>query len=94
MSDQVYVNPKNLEEFSLQLKTFSATVDKDTDRLLSALGTLGHSWQDASYDQFEAHVRRLAQTLLSFCGEAEKFSAHLAKKAKEAEQIHQENLSG
>lgn len=92
MSEQVYVDPAKLQEFATHLKGFAVTTDKATDRLLAALGSLSRSWEDQAFEQFQQHVRGLAQTLMTFVGDADQFSAYLATKADEAKQIHQINL--
>ena len=91
MSEQAYVDPTKLEDFAVHLKGFAATTDKATDRLLTALSGLSRSWEDQAFEQFQQSVRGLAQTLLTFVGDAEGFSAYLTTKAVEAKAIHQMN---
>lgn len=91
MNEQAFVDPVKLREFAVDLNGFAASTDKATDRLLTALGGLGRSWEDQAFEQFQQSVRGLAQTLLTFVGDAERFSVYLTTKADEAKQIHQMN---
>ncbi len=93
MSEQAYVDPVKLQDFSIHLKGFAVATDTARDRLLSALSSLGRSWEDQAFEQFQQHVRGLTQTLTTFRSDADQFSAYLANKADEAKQIHQVNLS-
>jgi uncharacterized protein YukE len=88
--EQAFVDPEKLAEFAGTLKSFSSTVDKLDDRLLSALGTLSRSWQDQEFDKFKQHLKRLNQTLLVFIPKAEGFAAHLTAMAEDAKRIHRD----
>lgn len=88
MSEQTHVDPEKLEDFALALKDYYGGVDRVADRLLAELGRLGRSWQDPAFEEFQAHVRRLAEVLLQFVGDAEGFSTYLVGKAGEAREIH------
>lgn len=91
MSEHAYVDPAKLEEFAVDLNGFAVATDNATDRLLTALSSLSRSWEDQAFDQFQQSVRGLAQTLLTFVGDAERFSVYLKNKSEEARQIHQMN---
>jgi uncharacterized protein YukE len=94
MNEQVYVDPEKLQEFSIQLRGFAGATDRAVDRLTAALSGLGRSWEDPAFEQFQSHVRGLAQTLLVFVGEADKFSSYLGTKADEAKRIHHGSIPG
>lgn len=88
MNEQAYIDPEKMAEFAMILKSFSSSVDKHDDRLLSALGTLSRSWQDQEFDKFKQHLKRLNQTLLVFIPKAESFAVHLTTMAEDAKRIH------
>lgn len=92
--NEAYVDPAKLQEFSVHLRGFAGATDRTVDRLTTALSGLGRSWEDPAFEQFQSCVRGLAQTLLVFVGEAEKFSSYLETKADEAKQIHQGSIPG
>lgn len=91
MREQAYVNSEQLREFAFHLKGFAGATDKAKDRLITALSGLSRSWEDQQFQQFQQSVRGLAQTLLTFVDDAERFSVYLGTKADEAKQIHQMN---
>ena len=88
MSEKAYVDPVRLEDFAHSLQDFAAGVDKATDRLLMQLGSLGKTWQDPGYQEFEPEVKRLVIVLLRFVEESQQFSSHLLDRAESARQIH------
>lgn len=88
MSDQANVDPKKLEEFAIDLRSFGKSTDRSCDILLDSLSKLGRSWEDPHYEKFVSEIRRLAITLNTFVGETEKYSKHLLEKAEAAKRIH------
>ena len=94
MSEQAYVDPARLQDFSMQLRGFAGVTDQAVGRLTTALNGLGRSWEDPAFEQFQQHVSGLAQTLRIFVAETEKFSGYLGSKAEEAKRIHQMNMPG
>lgn len=92
MTQSAYVDDKRLSGFAGHLAGFSRHVDRDVDLLLQELGRLSRTWQDESFEEFNSHVRRLAQEMLAFSQVSDHFSAHLQRKAEEAAQIHRGNI--
>lgn len=88
MAGAVYVDPERLADFAAALKSFARRTDRDAGLLIEELGRLSRTWQDESYEEFQAHVRKLTEVLLSFVEEADGFSVHLNVKADQARQIH------
>lgn len=88
MNDYAIVDGKILRLFAQDLKQFVRKTDDSVDQLSLALGTLGKSWKDPAFDEFEDSVRKVVHRLLSFVEKNDKFCAYLEQKAEEADAIH------
>lgn len=88
MSNGAHVNPETLERFAQDLTGFARRVDGRADELLARLGKLSSSWEDEAFEEFQPHVKRLVETLLTFVQDAGTFASYLETKAAHARQIH------
>lgn len=88
MSKGAIVDGQKLRLFAQDLKQYVRKTDDSVDQLARALGTLGKSWKDPAFDEFEDSVRKVVLRLLSFVEKNDKFCAYLELKAEEADAIH------
>jgi len=77
MSNQVVVNPEEIDIFISEIKTFLESLSSSTNRLNHSFETLGNSWQDRKRHEFEQQYRELLQVLKQFENSSEEKIQHL-----------------
>ena len=77
MSNQVVVDPEEIDVFISEIKTFLENLSSSSNRLNHSFETLANSWQDRKRSEFEEQYRELLQVLKHFENSSEEKIQHL-----------------
>ncbi len=78
MSNQVYVNPEEIDVFINEIRAFLDTLNSATNRLNNAFENLSSTWQDRKRAEFEEQYKELLRVLKMFEESSEEKINHLA----------------
>ena len=90
---QIHNDPERLRDFVGRLNRFAAMSDEQLDRLRSALGHLGESWQDQEFDRFVEAFVKAQFGLKSFIDEIKKVTPVLEADAANLEAYQRYGMS-
>lgn len=66
MSNQVVVNPEEIDNFISEIRFFLDSLSSSTNRLNHSFEVLANSWNDRKRNEFEEEYRELLQVLKKF----------------------------
>ena len=89
MSNQVNVNPEEIDIFISEIRNFLESLSSSTNRLNHSFETLANSWQDRKRTEFEEHYRELLLVLKHFENNSEEKIQYLKSVSE-----HQKNYLG
>jgi len=78
MSNQVYVNPEEIDVFINEIRSFLDTLNSSTNRLNNAFENLSSTWQDRKRVELEEQYKELLRFLKMFEESSEEKINHLA----------------
>ena len=84
MSQQVIVNPDELEQFAHNLKHFNDQLRENMARLQGQFQHLGDTWQDQEHWKFAQEFEQTMRTLHQFQNTADTHIPFLLRKAQRA----------
>ena len=84
MSNQVYVNPEEIDSFINEIRAFLDTLNSATNNLNNAFENLSSSWQDRKRAEFEEEYKELLKVLKMFEESSEEKINHLAVLSQKA----------
>lgn len=85
-SSQIYNDPERLIAFAQRLKQFASQSEEHLNRLKSAIGRLGQSWQDQEFAKFVQQFSSTERRLRLFIDETRKVTPSLKADAKKLEE--------
>lgn len=77
MSNQIVVNPEEIDVFIVEIRNFLESLLSSTNRLNNSFETLANSWQDRKRNEFEEQYRELLRGLKQFENSSEEKIQHL-----------------
>ena len=77
MSNQVVVDPEEIDKFISEIRNFLENLSDSSNRLNHSFGTLANSWQDIKKNEFEEQFHELLQVLNRFENSSEEKIQHL-----------------
>lgn len=89
MSNQVNINPEEIDIFVSEIRNFLESLSSSTNRLNHSFETLANSWQDRKRNEFEEQYRELLQVLKHFENNSEEKIQYLKSVSE-----HQKNYLG
>jgi uncharacterized protein YukE len=84
-SGQAIVNPKDVREFSTQLKKYNEEVNNMTSRLNAQFQKLGTTWRDQEHKKFEQEFEKMMKYIKHFEKISNQHIPFLNRKAQKAE---------
>jgi len=82
----VRADPKEIRKFQSSLRNFNRELELITGRLQQQLRTLGTSWQDAKYREFEAQMTDVLQAFKRYQSQSSDYLRYLDGKARPLEE--------
>ena len=86
MSSQIHNDPERLLAFAQRLKQFASHSEEQLNRLKSAMGRLGQSWQDQEFAKFVQQFASTERRLRLFIDETRKVTPTLEADARKLEE--------
>jgi uncharacterized protein YukE len=77
MSNQVVVDPEEIDNFISEIRAFLENLSDSSNRLNHSFVTLANSWQDRKKNEFEEQFHELLQVLKRFEDNSEEKIQHL-----------------
>ena len=87
MSDDIHVNPDELEKFVRELARFNQDLSANILRLKGQFNHLGETWRDRQQQQFAQEFEQTIHTLHQFIELSERQIPALQKKARAAREF-------
>ena len=84
MSNQVFVNPEEIDVFINEIRIFLDTLNSSTNRVNNAFENLSSTWQDRKKAEFEEQYRELLRVLKIFEESSEEKINHLTNLSQKA----------
>ncbi|MCX7365320.1 MAG: hypothetical protein NTV97_26290 [Alphaproteobacteria bacterium] len=91
-SGQAYVDPTKLEAYARELALGCARLTDCMQAMKGDLATLGSTWRDAQYHEFQAKLAAVARQVDVFKAEAVRAQLQLELDAEAARRIHRSTL--
>jgi WXG100 family type VII secretion target len=82
---KVEVDPEKLRSFAKDLTHLSREMDKEMKKVRGRFKQLHDSWRDQEYKKFSSSFERSLKEMTRFKEQAESYSKHLHRKAKQIE---------
>jgi uncharacterized protein YukE len=92
MSDQVIASPETMRDFARYLDQSNHQLADVMNYLSSRLGSLGDTWRDEHYQQFEDAFSQAATQVNRFLAQSESYVQYLHQKAQHLESYQQVRL--
>ncbi len=92
MADQVIASPESMRDFARHLDQSNHQLADVMNHLSSRVGTLGDTWRDDHYQQFENTFRQAATMVNRFLEQSENYVQYLQRKAEHLESYQQVRL--
>jgi uncharacterized protein YukE len=92
MADQVIASPETMRDFARYLDQSNHQLADVMNSLSSRLGSLGDTWRDDHYHQFEDTFSQAATMVNRFLEQSESYVRYLDRKAEYLENYQQERL--
>jgi uncharacterized protein YukE len=61
MADQLIVKPEEVRRYARELRRYASDLDANTTKMLKRLASLGDTWQDSKYHQFNSDMKGIAK---------------------------------
>ncbi|MBI5714835.1 MAG: WXG100 family type VII secretion target [Chloroflexi bacterium] len=84
----VIIDPKELREFTSQLKQFNAELNNSSTRLQSRFRRLGETWRDPAYAKFAQEFEQTVRLLNQFQRTSDEVIPRLLQLADRVESVH------
>jgi len=92
MADQVIASPEAMRDFSRYLDQSNHQLVEVMNSLSSRLSSLGDTWRDDGYEQFDSAFRQAATSVNRFLEQSEKYVDYLRRKAERLEAVREVRL--
>jgi uncharacterized protein YukE len=86
VESQIHNDPERLLAFAQRLKQFAATSDEHLNRVKSATGRLGQTWQDQEFAKFVQQFSAAERRLRLFIEETRKVTPSLEADARKLQE--------
>jgi WXG100 family type VII secretion target len=87
-NSSVIIDPKELRQFTNQLKQFNIQLSGDTKRLQAQFRHLGETWRDPAYVKFAQEFEQTMRNLERFNQVCEEVVPRLVRTAERVESVH------
>lgn len=91
---QIHNDPDRLRTFVQRLTQFASTSEDHLDRMKSAIGHLGQSWQDQEFTKFVQQFSSAQRRLKLFIEETKKVTPSLEEDARKLEDYLRFTMNG
>lgn len=92
MADQVIASPETMRDFGRYLDQSNHQLADVMNYLSERVGSLGDTWRDDHYQQFENTFRQAAAMVNRFLEQSESYVQYLHRKAEHLENYQQVRL--
>jgi len=92
MADQVIASPETMRDFARHLDQSNHQLADVMNNLSSRVSSLGDTWRDDQYQQFEGAFTQASTMVNRFLEQAESYVQYLQRKAEHLENFRQVRL--